>query len=148
MKKLMAVLLAVMILAALAIPVFADNDETIPSPSSKQYVTVYYLDDGGKDKVEIHHEVPRYIDQPKYVFDNLEVTGTYELVPTGNGLFTMIAHSDLWIKTKQAPTVPTDHGSESPNTGASILDYWYVLAIAVVAMAGIVLVTKKLIKTR
>lgn len=163
MKRLFAVLLAVLMLAAIAMPVFANSDaetEEVLSPTekAKYKIDIYYdLDtvvyDGqvlvpaGDDYVFIPKE-----QDPKYVFDHIEIEGDYTMIQDGDK-YIITPKGDLVIHVKYkgqnpAPT-PSDTGKESPNTGlqkSSGLPAAVLVLIAVIAVAGVVLSVRKLRK--
>lgn len=159
MKRLFAMLLAVLMMVAIAMPVFANSDagsetEEILSPTEqpKYKIDIYYdLDtiiyDGQVLVVpgDSYVFIPKEQD-PKYIFDHIEISGSYTVTQDGDK-YIITPTGDLVIHVKyqgKNPTPPPkDDGKESPNTGLPTT--WLVL-IAVIAVTGVVLSVRKLRK--
>lgn len=163
MKKIVAVLLAVMLVAFSALPVFA---EVSPEPSTKVYTVVVVPTTGGggtyeftsgidKDGNQHVHLTP--IPNEGFTFDHWEIEGPYtpgELLE--NGDFCIIITGDVvctpYYKANnptptdtQPVTVKPDVNPVSPKTGTNDAYLYLIIALAVVACG---LVSFKLVKSR
>ena len=164
MKKLFAVLLALLILSAVAMPVFA-----APSPGGQGNFTIdiyYHLDEVVKE----HEEVPNASyytfapkDQPGYEFDNYELyTKDGTLIGTFNTLdeiklylaingdtkddadYSLADDIVIHVYYKEKTPVNPDPGPVSPPTGTNLLPY---LALILVGLFGCAFAVRKLVKT-
>ena len=158
MKRLFAILLAVLMLTAIAMPVFAgenteETEEVVSPTEKKEYkIDVYYdLDQVVYDGQVLVTVGDDFTFTPKdqgaqYIFDHLEIEGDYTVTQNGN-TFVIHPNGDLVIHVKykgqNPPTPQTDDTPISPNTG--LPTEWLVL-IAVIAVAGVVLSVRKLRK--
>ncbi len=167
MKKLFAVLLAVLMLSAVALPVFAADS---PGGREKFYVDIYYHLDTVEHDPTIELPNPSTYtftpkDQPDYEFDYYEVytvakdntktlIGTYN-TPDGvtinlSSEFTKLSELNLGedveihVYYKAKTPVEPDPGPHSPATGVDVLPY---VALILVALFGVAFATRKLIKT-
>ena len=165
MKKLFAVLLAVLMLGAIALPVFAASS---PGGDGKFTIDIYYhLDSVEQEQIEkadgeTYDFVPKVPDG--YEFDHYDVytvdeNGVQTLVGTyttldgitlkfdkeGSKLPELIFGEDVRIDVyyKEKTPVNPDPGPVSPPTGASILPY---IALMLVGLLGVAFATRKLVK--
>ena len=84
-----------------------------------------------------------------YTFDKIQIDGKYELVSQDGNTYVIKPLEDIVIHVlfKDTPVTPkpSDDGGKSPATGVNPM---MIALIAVVAVAGVVVSTRKLIKTR
>lgn len=159
MKKLFAVLLAVLILSAIAVPVFAADS---PSGDGKYKIDIYYHLDTTEHKPTIEvKDGDTYVfeleDHPDYEFDRIEIicksfTKTYtttdpiELKFDSNGDKDSLVLSEdveIHIYYKDKTPVNPDPTPVSPPTGVNVLPY---VAMIFAAIFGIAFAARKLVK--
>lgn len=171
MRKLIAVLMTLCLLAGLCVCVFAENED-IESPTDKPIFTVTYLSNGETDDPD-HYieefdlvvlednsvEINAYEKENK-TFIGFTIEGDYEVVegaldPIASrgkaalvGYIHIIPKSDLIVHAHYdeivtEPTTEGDDGNDSPQTGDSMMT-WIVAAVALVGIFGCAVATKKL----
>ena len=171
MKKLFAVIIALLLVATMPLMAFATENETIPSPTDVPVHEVIVTDPAtGETKTEtveagstITLTVPTEGDKD---FAGFTIDGEYEIIsgaeyivtnPDGSikveaGAVVVIApKSDLKVTANYAetettePTEKEDEDGDSPQTGDDMLLLWIALAV-VIGGAGCALAMKKLSK--
>ena len=170
MKKLIAVLMTLCLLASLCVCVFAENDD-IDSPTDKPIFTVTYLSNGDSENSD-HYieqfditvlddntvEISAYEKDDKS-FKGFTIDGEYEIIEgsldpiNSRGKSTLVGYvhitplSDLTVKAHydQIVTEPTTEGggNDSPQTGDAMMT-WIIAAVALVGIFGCAVATKKL----
>lgn len=170
MKKLIAVLMTLCLLASLCVCAFAEND--IQSPTDKPIFTITYLSNGETDSPEVFEEefdivalddnsveISAYEKDGK-TFEGFTIDGDYEIVsgslePIASrgkgklvGYIRIMPKSDLTVKAHYdeivtEPTTEGDGGNDSPQTGDSMMT-WIIAAVALVGIFGCAVATKKL----
>ena len=150
MRKVIALLLTVLLLGSLATAVFAAP--SVVAPVEFEIEIILDLDppeDGGKVTVK---EGEEYVLTPPekegYEFDKYVIEGEYEIVKKDGDKWTIIPKSDLVIHVKykgvEPKPVPHDDKPVSPSTGDNSL---FLGILMVVGLCGVVLATRKLVKT-
>ncbi len=171
MRKLIAVLMTLCLLAGLCTCVFAENED-IESPTDKPIFTVTYLSNGDSedpDHYEQEFEVTTLEDDTVEInayekenktFIGFTIEGDYEIVegslePIASrgkaslvGYIHIVPKSDLIIHAHYdeivtEPTTEGNDGNDSPQTGDSMMT-WIVAAVALVGIFGCAVATKKL----
>ena len=170
MRKLIAVLMTLCLLAGLCVCAFAEND--IESPTDKPIFTVTYLSNGESsdpgnyiEQTDITVledgtvEVAAYEIENK-TFKGFTIEGEYEIIDgslepiatRGKGTLVGYIHikplSDLTVKAHYdeiiiGSTTGGGSGNDSPQTGDSMMT-WIVVAVALVGILGFAVATKKL----
>ena len=155
MRKFVAILLAVVIVASLATAVFAGP--STETDTKWRVDVVYDLEepkDGGTWEVKDGDQWTFTAeDQEGYEFEDFEIVvegeGDYELVSKDGKTITLIPKGHIIVHVKFKNTTPedkpVDDKPDSPPTG-TILPF--VIIAMVIGMAGVVLSTKKLLKNR
>ena len=166
MRKFLALLMAVLLLGTLSFAAFAKGqpdrpDDTTeapvesttdyPSPTTVPVVTVIYPDNS-RTTIPINTAVPGFVNVPREQIDILIITGQFTVVPgEDDGMFTLIANSDLSLRLPDTPTEPSDTSPVSPPTGAPSSNtghFWLIAVIVLAAVFGVAFTAKKFIKTR
>jgi hypothetical protein len=170
MRKLIAVLMTLCLLASLSVCVFAEPED-IESPTDKPVFTVTYLSNGeGSNPDEYIEEFDivvlddNTVELSAYEKDNknfigFTISGEYDIIAgsldpiatRGKGTLVGYIHiapkSDLVVHAHydEIVTEPTtgDTGDDSPQTGDSMMT-WIVAAVALVGIFGCAVATKKL----
>lgn len=170
MRKLIAVLMTLCLLAGLCVCAFAEND--IESPTDKPIFTVTYLSNGESanpnDYIEEFDivvlddnsvEISAYEKDGK-TFKGFTLDGDYEIIagslePIASrgkaalvGYIHIVPMSDLTVKAHYdeivtEPTTEGDNGNDSPQTGDAMMT-WIIAAVALVGIFGFAVATKKL----
>ena len=153
MRKFIAVMLAVFLLAGFTTMAFADD---IPSPTTQVHhrVQVIYelnppitaatvdVDDG-----ETYRFTAREFEG--FEFDRFEIDGEYEIVFQDGATIEIRPITDVVIhvffKNVEPGNDPHDPSPVSPHTGTNL--YW-IIGIMMFAVVGVVFATKKLIRDR
>ncbi len=170
MRKLIAVLMTLCLLAGLCVCAFAENE--IESPTDKPIFTVTYLSNGESDDPNQYIEqfdlttledgsVEAYAYEIEgKTFKGFTIDGDYEIIDgsldpiASRGKETLVGYihftplSDLVVKAHYdeivtEPTTEGDGGNDSPQTGDSMMT-WIVVAVALVGILGFAVATKKL----
>lgn len=151
MRKVLALLLAVLLLGALATVCFADeytgNSQAV-DPEYKVHIIYDFAvpEDGGTVEVKPGNSV---VISPKekdgYIFDHYEITGEYEIISKDGNSWTIVPKSSLTIhvKYKGVNPKPVDDKPVSPPTGVNTVLY---AALILFGLCGVVFATRKLIK--
>ncbi len=173
MKKLFAVMIALLLVACLPMMAFATETETIPSPTDVPVHEVTYTDAAtGESKSEtvedgasVTYEVPSAEGKE---FAGFTIEGEYEVVsgaeyivaaPNGaievaeGAAIVIVPKGDVKVTANYAdaeqptdpttPTVDDDEDGDSPQTGDDMLLLWIAIAV-VIGGAGCALAVKKL----
>lgn len=149
MRKLFALLLAVLMLGSLATMVFA-KDSPVGKPEFEIEIELD-LDNptpGGKVTVK---EGDEYIlippNKPGYEFDTFIIEGDYELVSKDKDKWVIIPKGNLKVHVKYKNVTPkpspSDNKPVSPNTGDNMLMIALVMAVG---LCGVVLAVRKLVR--
>lgn len=148
MRKYLAVLLAVLMLSALCVSVFAGNDPIVSPTTKPEYLVDVHDYADGTPPVVSRETVPvgdtiRFDVDPNspYEFDCFTINGEYTIVEGSlDGPYIVIKPaSDLVVtaKYKGVPieTNPSDTSSESEQFGADIT--WIAIAFAVLVVCAV-----------
>lgn len=159
MRKLFALLLAVLMLAALCVCVFADTDQVDSPTAPKEYI-IEFIDYGPGDPPDSsttivpEGETGTYKVYPNspYEFLGFEIEGEYEIVEGSlNGPYIVVRPlTDLVIVAKYegvpVTVSPTDTSNNGPQTGFNPL--WITIAFAALTVCAVasILVVKRMAK--
>ena len=162
MKKVFALLLAVLMLSTLSLTVFADTGapETTRYPSREgetefQVEIIYEVTEPIEDRIQ-YISVPdgdtftfTARDIPGYEFERFDIDGEYEIISQDGRTIVVKPHGDLVVHVRfrgvTPQPVPDDHGQTSPHTGDNTI---LVVGMMLLGLCGVVVSTKKLVKSR
>lgn len=153
MRKLIALLLAVLLLGSLAAVCFADEYEGGSVVVVPKY-TVHIIydfpipEDGGTTEIPQGNQ---YVITPKekegFTFEGYEITGEYTIVSKDGNKWTIIPLSDLTIHVKYKNVKPEDKPVDdkpvSPGTGFNTVLFG---ALILFGLCGVAVATRKLVK--
>lgn len=152
MRKVFALLLAVLLLGSLATVCFATDDlpSTVVVPEFNVHIIFDFdiPEDGGTEVVK---EGGQYVFSPRekdgYTFDHYEITGSYEIVSKDGNTWTIVPLTSLVIHVKYKGVTPqdkpTDDKPTSPSTGMNTALY---AALILFGLCGVVVAGRKLVK--
>lgn len=161
MKKISAILFAVIILVFSVVPAFAAES---PQASSLKYGLIIIPTEGGDGSYEFESGVDengyqavviRPIPKPNYEFDHWDIKGAYttngkltdaELRLNIRGDITVTPYFNNQKGTVATGTVNVDHSGTSPQTGKA--DMALPVAIIVLSVAACAAATLKLVKSK
>lgn len=153
MRKVIALLLAVLLLGSLATVCFADDYEggsVVVVPKFTVHIIYDFPvpEDGGTTEIPQGNQ---YVITPKdkegFTFEGYEITGEYEIISKDGNKWTIVPLSDLTIHVKYKNVKPEDKPVDdkpvSPSTGFNTVLFG---ALILFGLCGVAVATRKLVK--